>query len=74
MQRYPKFIYHASEPARIVADEVEHAAAGPEWAESPGEALTVFAIAPVAIEPASDADLSVPARKRSRPRKVAADA
>jgi hypothetical protein len=72
--RYPKWIYHASEPARIVADEVEHAAAGPEWAESPGEALKVFSILPTTLEPfeaVPDSDLPVPARKRGRPRKDA---
>jgi hypothetical protein len=68
---YPKWIYHAIEPARIVADEAEHAAAGPGWAESPGEALALLEAAPVdAPEPADPALSAVP-RKRGRPRKVA---
>lgn len=34
-QQYPKWLYHATEPARVVADPDEHAALGPEWAETP---------------------------------------
>ncbi len=32
---YPKWLYHRTEPARIVQDPAEHEALGPEWAESP---------------------------------------
>lgn len=72
---YPKFLYHATEPARIVADASEHAAAGPEWAESPGEALVQGrseadrrAHAP---EAAGSIPVPAPIVKRGRPRKVA---
>jgi hypothetical protein len=34
---YPKWIYHATEPARIVANFEEHESAGPGWSESPAE-------------------------------------
>lgn len=41
---YPKVLYHATEAAIIVADPIEHDAAGPEWAESPGEATQIAAL------------------------------
>jgi len=37
---YPKWIYHATQPARIVQNFEEHEAAGDGWAESPDEALS----------------------------------
>lgn len=33
---YPKYLYHPEKGMRVVADEVEHEALGPGWAESPG--------------------------------------
>lgn len=38
MTSYPKFIFHATEPAKVVDDATAHEAAGPEWGESPAEA------------------------------------
>ena len=40
MNNYPKWIYHATEPARIVANFEEHEAAGPKWSESPATEAT----------------------------------
>ena len=36
---YPKFLYHATESARIVKSEAEHQAIGAGWYESPVEAI-----------------------------------
>lgn len=33
---YPKCLYHPEKGVRVVADEAEHEALGPGWAESPG--------------------------------------
>lgn len=38
MSQYPKWLYHASQEPRIVADEAAHKALGPGWAESPADA------------------------------------
>jgi hypothetical protein len=35
---YPKWLYHAERGAVIVATPDEHAALGPDWAESPAAA------------------------------------
>lgn len=35
MSSYPKWLYHPTKEARIVADEAAHQALGPEWVESP---------------------------------------
>lgn len=32
---YPKWLYHRTEEPRIVEDPDEHAALGPDWAETP---------------------------------------
>lgn len=37
MSSYPKWLYHRSEPARIVEDQVEHLALGDGWVESPAD-------------------------------------
>lgn len=83
---YPKWIYHASEPARIVADAAEQEAAGPEWAETPAafEELPeqgtpaesfedlIERLEPVAEALELEAEPAVEApRRRGRPRKVA---
>jgi hypothetical protein len=60
MTSYPKWIYSATEPPRVVADAAEHAAAGPGWVESP--ALVSGGSVTVAVP-----DLAV---KRGRQRKV----
>jgi hypothetical protein len=57
MTSYPKWIYHATHPARIVADAETHAAAGPEWVEAPVSVEAQSEPAPVAA-------------KRGRPRKA----
>jgi hypothetical protein len=38
-QEYPKALYHATEPARLVQNAEEHAALGPAWSEAPGGAV-----------------------------------
>jgi hypothetical protein len=35
MQEFPKWMYHRTEPARIVDDPIEQDALGPDWAETP---------------------------------------
>lgn len=35
MKSYPKWLYHSSKPATVVADEAAHKALGPGWEESP---------------------------------------
>lgn len=35
---YPKWLYHKSKPAILVADASAHKDAGHDWFESPGEA------------------------------------
>lgn len=50
-QEYPKWLYHATEPARIVASREEHEAMGPEWKQTPTEC-------------APEAPRQKPARKR----------
>lgn len=37
MQSYPKWLYHPSKPAALVADETERKALGAGWAESPAD-------------------------------------
>jgi hypothetical protein len=34
-QQYPKYLYHATEPARIVNNYEEHEALGEGWSEEP---------------------------------------
>lgn len=34
---YPKYLYHATEPARVVHSEDEHDAIGEGWHESPAD-------------------------------------
>lgn len=34
-QHYPKWMYHATEPARLVQNAADHDALGDEWAEEP---------------------------------------
>jgi hypothetical protein len=34
---YPKWLYHATKPPRVVRGPEEQAALGPGWAESPAE-------------------------------------
>jgi hypothetical protein len=43
---YPKFLYHAAEPARIVGSDSEHDALGAGWVESPAELEAPKAKAP----------------------------
>lgn len=38
MKQYPKWLYHATEKAQIVADHAAHLDLGPGWFESQGEA------------------------------------
>jgi hypothetical protein len=71
MQRYPKFLYSATEPAVIVQDEAEHAALGAGWFESPAEAaasVVVESSGMMANNPIGGPDSP---RRRGRPRKVA---
>lgn len=35
MPSYPKWLYHHSKPATVVADEAAHKALGTGWVESP---------------------------------------
>ncbi len=35
---FPKWLYHATAPKKLVADLAAQEALGPEWAESPDEA------------------------------------
>ena len=37
MSSYPKWLYHPTEPAKVVQNEAEHKALGPEWVESPAD-------------------------------------
>lgn len=37
MSSYPKWVYHRSEPARVVEDAVEQLALGEGWVESPAD-------------------------------------
>lgn len=42
-QQYPKWMYHATKPACVVNDPIEHEELGDDWAESPAafiEAVT----------------------------------
>ena len=39
-EEYPKWVYHATEAARVVEDPAEHLALGPEWVESPADVGT----------------------------------
>lgn len=48
---YPKALYHATEPCRLVADPVEHAALGADWFEEPVPAPAAD-VAPAAEPPA----------------------
>lgn len=41
---YPKVLFHATADAIVVADPVAHEAAGPEWAESPDDAVQIAAL------------------------------
>lgn len=45
-QSYPKFLFHATEGSKLVADSAAKDALGPGWFESPGEAAA--AAVPVA--------------------------
>jgi hypothetical protein len=47
IQQYPKWLYHASEPACIVNDPIEHDAKGPGWFDSPVAAKEYVAPPPV---------------------------
>lgn len=38
MASYPKWLYHHSKPAALVADEAAHKALGAGWVEHPDEA------------------------------------
>lgn len=52
-QPYPKCLYHATEEMRVVRNEAEHKALGPDWYESPDEAKEAAAAAAAAeAEPA----------------------
>lgn len=61
---YPKWLYHATEPPRIVAGPDEQAALGAEWAETPA----AFAAAGETEEdgPADAPAAPPPSRKRER--------
>jgi hypothetical protein len=37
MNQFPKWKYHATEPARVVHDEAAETALGDDWAESPAD-------------------------------------
>ena len=37
MASYPKWLYHHSKPATLVADEAAHKALGAGWVESPAD-------------------------------------
>lgn len=39
MTSYPKWLYHPTEPARIVPDEATHKALGESWVESPADVV-----------------------------------
>ncbi|HXG71324.1 MAG TPA: hypothetical protein VNJ04_12030 [Gemmatimonadaceae bacterium] len=36
--QYPSWLYHATEPARIVESAEEEAALGPAWSDTPAQA------------------------------------
>lgn len=40
MSSYPKWVYHRSEPARVVENAIEHLALGDGWVESPADVDT----------------------------------
>jgi hypothetical protein len=54
---YPKYLYHATEPACVAPDKAAHEALGDGWYESP-------------VDPAADPATTEPAKaKRGRPAK-----
>lgn len=57
MDEFPKWVYHATEPAQIVADRDAQDALGEEWAETPAAFEVDSADQPVAP-------------KRGRPKKA----
>ena len=50
---YPKWLYNATKKARIVEHAEEHAALGPDWAETPA----AFLAAPPVPPPGGESDL-----------------
>lgn len=68
-EAYPKWLYHATEPAQIVPDEAAHAAAGDGWYESPAD---VPAAEPIAEPGGIVGDVEKVAKKVGRAGKKAA--
>lgn len=71
-QEYPKWLYSASEPARIVKDKDEQSALGDGWSETPVPDAELEVIAPNAEAPAAEPEK--PKGKRGRKPKVAPEA
>lgn len=58
MQTFPKWKYHATNPAQVVDDEVAEEALGTDWFDTPAEATDASAIATAMKDAEADGEIT----------------
>lgn len=58
MQNFPKWKYHATNPALVVDDEVAEEALGAEWFDTPADAADASTIANATKEAETDGEIT----------------